>query len=209
MLWLIHSVTKILAILKGSLALRRFPTFCGALVGGYTFLQIPLRLLYGYLCVIVEGKSPRLRRWYRGRLAVPRFVAALLSAWFSLQLLNRNKPSRVNEATTTRRLETPRQDGSDAAVEATTTTRLTPGDIEAPILLAGKTLDLTILVASRALDTLITNLWRRSHAHYLPTTTTKAISNHASNLLFALSSGTIMWTWVYHPPPPAPPTKNH
>ena len=207
MLELTPSVPKILAILKGSLALRRFPTFCGTLVGGYTFLQIPLRHLYDYLCIIVEGKNPRLRRWYRGRLAVPRFVAALLSAWFSLQLLNRYKPSPVNEATTIRRPGSSQQDGSNAAVEAETTTPLASGDTEAPALLAGKTLDLTILAASRALDSLITSLWRRSHSYFLPTTTSKAISNHASTFLFALSSGTIMWTWVYHPTR-LPPTYN-
>ena len=207
MLWLTNSVTKIYAILKGSLALRRFPTFCGALVGGYTFLQIPLRLLYDYLCIVVEGKNPRSRRWYRGRLAVPRFVAALLSAWFSLQLLNRNKPSRVNEATTIRRPESSQQDDTDAALEAKTTNSLTSKDTKAPILFAGKTLDLTILATSRALDTLIINLWRRFQSPYLSTTTSKALTHHTSTFLFALSSCTIMWTWFYHPSR-LPPTYN-
>ena len=207
MLWLTHSVTKIFAISKGSLAPRRFPTFCGALVGGYTFLQIPLRLLYDYFCSIIEGKNTRLRRWHKGRLSIPRFVAALLSAWFSLQLLNRNKPSRVNEATTIRRSESSQQDGTNTTLEAKTTTPLISKDTKAPILFAGRTLDLTILAASRALDTLIINLWRRSQSHYLPTTISEAISHHASTFLFALSSGTIMWTWVYHPTH-LPPTYN-
>ena len=193
--------------MKGSLALRRFPTFCAALVGGYTFLQIPLRQLYDFLCILLEGKNRRSRRLYKGRLAVPRFLAALVSAWFSLQLLNKFKPSRVNEVTTARRPEAPQKDDPDAGLQAGTTTPLIPKDTEAPILLAGKTLDLTILAGSRALDTLIINLWRRSQSHYLPTTTSKAVSQHSSTLLFALSSGTIMWAWFYHPTR-LPPTYN-
>lgn len=193
--------------MKGSLALRRFPTFCAALVGGYTFLQIPLRLLYDYVCIIVEGNSRRSRRLYKGRLAVPRFFAALVSAWFSLQLLNKFKPSRLNEVTTVRRPEFTQKHDTDVGLEAGTTTPLIPKDTEAPILFAGKTLDLTILAASRALDTLITNLWRRSRSPYLPPTTSKAISQHSSTLLFALSSSTIMWAWVYHPTR-LPPTYN-
>ena len=193
--------------MKGSLTLRRFPTFCAALVGGYTFLQIPLRLLYERFCIIVEGKNPRSRRWYKGRLAVPRFVAALISAWFSLQLLNRNLPSRVHEPTATRRPESSQQDDTKACLETETTNPIISKDTNAPILFAGKTLDLTILAASRALDTLTKNLWRRSQSHYLPTTTSKAITRHSSTFLFALSSGTIMWAWFYHPTR-LPPTYN-
>ena len=193
--------------MKGSLALRRFPTFCAALIGGYTCLQIPLRRLYDFFCIIVEGKNPRSRRLYKGRCAVPRFVAALVSAWFSLQFLNKFKPSRVNEVTTTRRPESSQVDDRDAGLEAGTISPINSTDSEAPILFAGKTVDLTILAASRALDTLMINLWRRSQSHYPPTTTCNAISQHSSTLLFALSSGTIMWAWFYHPTR-LPPTYN-
>ena len=193
--------------MKGSLALRRFPTFCAALVGGYTFLQIPLRRLYNVFGIIVEGKNRQSRRLYKGRLPVPRFLAALVSAWFSLQLLNEFRPSRVNEVTTTRRPESSQEDDTDAGLEAGTTSPINLKDTQAPILFAGKTLDLTILTASRALDSLIINLWRRSQSHYLPTKTSKTISQHSSTFLFALSSGTIMWAWLYHPTR-LPPTYN-
>lgn len=95
----------------------------------------------------------------------------------------------------------------DAVLKTKTTIPSISKDAEVPILLAGKTLDLTILAASRALDTVIIDLWRRSQSHRLPNTTSKAISQHSSTLLFALSCGTIMWAWFYHPTR-LPPTYN-
>ena len=185
--------------MKGSLAIRRFPTFCGALVGGYTFLQIPLRLVYDYCCSIATSKNGRSRRLYNARHAVPRFVAALLSSWFSLQLLNRTKPAKVDE-TASNKILGESQDQPDASPESKLSVGTNRADTQPSTpLLAGKTIDLTILAVARALDTLIVNTWCRSQSSRSPTRTSKTLSRHTDTLMFALSSGTIMWAWFYLP----------
>ena len=185
--------------MKGSLAIRRFPTFCGALVAGYTFLQIPLRLLYNYYCSNAGTEDGRSRRLSRARHALPRFVAALLSAWFSLQLLNRTKPAEIHGAALNK-IPGKSREHRDTLPEPKPSVSTTWGDTQSsPQLLAGRTIDLTILAVARALDTIIANAWRRSQASRFPTTTSKALSRHTDTVVFALSSGTVMWAWIYLP----------
>lgn len=151
------------------------------------------------------SKNRRSRKLYNARYPASRFLAALVSAWFSLQLLNATKAPKV-ERTAPNGTQGPQQhdaevsheakDASCAKAEATK-----PGIPSFQI--AGKTIDLTILAVARALDTLIVNIWHRSN----PSTTTSqptslistAISHYTDTLVFALSSGTVMWAWVYHP----------
>ncbi|KAL2040998.1 hypothetical protein N7G274_006456 [Stereocaulon virgatum] len=195
-----HSaVSSTYKILKGSLAIRRFPTFCGALVAGYTFLQIPLRLLYDYYCSNARTKDGRSTRLFRARRAVPRFVAALLSAWFSLQLLNRMKPAEIHGAALDN-IPGQSRGHRDALPEPEPSLPTTWSDTQpSPQVLAGRTIDLTVLAVARALDTIIANTWRRSQASRFPTTTSKYLSRHTGTVVFALSSGTIMWAWIYLP----------
>lgn len=71
---------------------------------------------------------------------------------------------------------------------------------------AGRTLDLTLFAATRALDVIIGEIWsrrrpsRRSHA---ASKTTRALDDLAPRLtdplIFAASSSLIMWNWFYHP----------
>ena len=162
-------------------------------------MQIPLRLFYTYGFSIAGSESERLRNLYNARYAVSRFAAALLSAWFSLQLLNETKPAKVEEILLKRSLEES-QGRSNVSFEAELSARTIPvGTPSSRPVLAGKTIDLTILAVARTLDTLIVNTWRRYQSSRYPTTILKALSRHTDTGLFAISSGTIMWAWFYHP----------
>lgn len=192
---------KVYSILIGSLAIHRFPTFCAALVGGFTLLQRPLRTIYN--CVFVARSShvaPSKLLW--GAM-VPRFIAALISAWFSLQLLN---TPRV-------KLDRPKSssDGGDGMIDSPENAPevhlpdgIAPDHVQASSFgLAGKTIDLTLLAVTRAIDTLIINAYRRSYTSYPMGNRShliqRAVSRYADSLLFALSSGTVMWAWFYLP----------
>jgi hypothetical protein len=68
---------------------------------------------------------------------------------------------------------------------------------------AGRTLDLTLFAVTRALDVIGGELWyRRKLRRQAAGTWTRlesAISRLTDPALFALSSGLIMWTWIYLP----------
>ena len=169
--------------------MQRFSTFCGVLVGGYTLLQLPLRLLYCYLCLACTKDRLTRRKLADLRLPASRFLAGLLSAWFSIQIIY---PTKV-----------PKSEGTAPGTSSrSNTSNLSSKPRPLPVQKSGKTIDLTVLAVARAIDTLTVNLWRRSGPTSRVSTT---ISRYTDTLIFALSSGTIMWTWFYHPSrlPPA------
>lgn len=156
-------------------------------------------MVYDYCCSIAGIKNGRSRRLYDARHAVPRFVAALLSAWFSLQLLNRAKPAKVDE-TASNKILGDSQDQPDTLPESKLSVRTSRAHAQPSTpLLSGKTIDLTILAVTRALDTLIVNAWRRSQSFRSPTGTLKTLFRHTDTLMFAIGSGAIMWAWFYLP----------
>lgn len=67
---------------------------------------------------------------------------------------------------------------------------------------AGRTLDLTLFAATRALDVIIGELWSRRPPRP-PGSTADTLDQLASKLtdpfIFALTSGIAMWHWFYHP----------
>lgn len=74
--------------------------------------------------------------------------------------------------------------------------------------LAGRTLDLTLFAVTRAADVLIGELWarRRSHLSTPPRsspstarTLDRLTSTLADPLVFAMTSGLVMWNWFYSP----------
>ncbi|KAI9826185.1 MAG: hypothetical protein M1819_007441 [Sarea resinae] len=78
--------------------------------------------------------------------------------------------------------------------------------------LAGKTIDLTLFAVTRAIDVLVRSAWKQ-YKFASPTTDpspprTSAFSNLPDSLIFAISSGTIMYSWFYHPSR-LPSTYNH
>lgn len=70
---------------------------------------------------------------------------------------------------------------------------------------AGRTLDLTLFSATRALDVIIGEIWTQRRSRRSPPASTAAravdlvASSLADPLIFAASSGIIMWRWFYLP----------
>ena len=73
----------------------------------------------------------------------------------------------------------------------------------APAHLAGRTMDLTILTAVRALDALVGDVWHRRKLQRLRLakwTRMDSVISHATDAgIFAVSSGAVMWAWFYMP----------
>ena len=160
-------------------------------MGGYTFLQGPFGFLYHHAILRFVGLGKGGWAGQRTEVAIARFLSALVSAWISFAILNA-PTEQIHQSS-----EPPnRAEESDTSMSK-------------PDLLqqAGKTIDLTLFSTTRALEALIVNLWR----HRLRTSTTARLeASHmlprlADSILFAASSSTIMWSWVYHPDnlPPA------
>ena len=171
--------------------ITKFPFFCGLLIGGYSFLQLPLQVLGRPLS---KGRSVS----DNAVKLLARFTAACLAAWFSLELLNsrgvQNKP-RSNGVPVS---------GSKVHSQLSTET----GDVNSEATLqarptAGKTIDLTLLVGIRAVETVIGDLWRH-HKHSRVskgrwTSFESFLSHYTDAVVFVLSSGTVMWAWFYLP----------
>jgi hypothetical protein len=68
---------------------------------------------------------------------------------------------------------------------------------------AGRTLDLTLFAFTRALDVIVGELWSRHKARRKAagrwTALESAVSRLTDPAVFAVSSGLIMWTWIYLP----------
>lgn len=138
------------------------------------------------------------------RYLLSRFFAAFFSAWFGLQLLNAPKSTKAQIVPS----EENDKDGQahDLVVnfKPKTSGIIKLADVhETAPFLAGKTIDLTILASARALDTIIVNVWRqwrvsaktKPSRHLISSTVTR----HVDSIVFAVSSGTVMWAWVYLP----------
>ncbi|KAL2265382.1 hypothetical protein VTJ83DRAFT_6482 [Remersonia thermophila] len=165
-------------VLGSALGWQRLPAFCGALVGGATLLEIPLRsVLARHAHGLSELARTRLARW----------LASFLSGWFSLRCMLQSKhtPSFTDV------LPAASPDGKPVTVRY-----------------GGRTLDLTFLAVTAAVDTLLSTLWHRyrsspSVRNRPPSSLLNRLDALAARLadpaLFALSSGLVMWAWFYHP----------
>ncbi|KAK0634691.1 hypothetical protein B0T17DRAFT_483469 [Bombardia bombarda] len=183
-------------VLCGGLDPQRFPTFCAVLVGGSTLLEIPLRAAFNRLLRnLSEVARKRLSRWF----------ASFIAAWFSLQLLQSNQSSGFFTETVPIKKQS---DDPDSTTTTTTTKYQT-------IRYAGRTLDLSLFAATRALDVIGGELWHRRHNLFSspshpplspspkrrrpPCLTSSTVTHLTDPAIFALSSGLIMWAWIYLP----------
>lgn len=157
-------------------AVRRIPTFCAALVGGYTFLKLPLRVLF--------DRAPS-KVLSRRSHATSRFCAAVISAWFSFDILNYEPIYQKNVQQVT-----PKSNRLGCTLQ--TIEKDSEYCQTSPPIWAGKTMDLTLLAVTRALDTLVVNSyrWYYSTAHISSSLT--VLSRYADSFVFALSSGTVV-----------------
>ncbi|KAK4042314.1 hypothetical protein C8A01DRAFT_33663 [Parachaetomium inaequale] len=159
-------------ILLGPLGAQSFPAFCAALVGGTTFLELPLRSFF-------DRHAGNISAVARRRLS--RWLASFIAAWLSLRLLQSKQTPSFTDVTA--------ESGPDGVPQT--------------IHYAGRTLDLTLLAVTRALDVIGGELWHRRKLRREAAGTWTRLDRAAARLadpaLFALSSGLIMWTWIYLP----------
>lgn len=127
-------------------------------------------------------KSFRLSRW----------LSTAIAAWFSIQLLQIPDSAQANAS------DAPKPHQAPAFEQTTTSLKSTKPQ-------AGRTLDLTLFAATRALDVIIGELWSRRRAHRPPCggpatrNLDRLASTLADPLIFALTSGIVMWNWFYRP----------
>ncbi|KAF7873867.1 hypothetical protein EAF04_002539 [Stromatinia cepivora] len=165
--------SSLVGILKGGLEIQRFPSFCAALVGGSTLLQIPLLAVFERLL----GNLPVITQ-----LRLTRYLSTFISAYFSLQLLQ-SRPSK----TFTEDLPHETKNGVELR----------------PTRFAGRTLDLTLFAFTRAVDCVVGELWAkhksRRQAAGKWSRLDKMISSVTDPTLFASSCALIMWAFIYTP----------
>ncbi|ORY11656.1 hypothetical protein BCR34DRAFT_319181 [Clohesyomyces aquaticus] len=195
---------QFISVLRQATALHRFPTFCGVLVGGSTFLQTPIRQLILLLLRAPITLFSTFDRETTQRAA--RFMAALLSAALSFQLLNSGTskasvsgvsglstlPSHLNICKPGPFDEPPELPIQDVDGSSPRTSSIPRSDF------AGRTMDLTLFAVIRALDVVVSGIWRQAGLFKRPSKL-KIISRHTPTLLFCLSSATIMHAWFYIP----------
>ncbi|KAF5025348.1 hypothetical protein F66182_2577 [Fusarium sp. NRRL 66182] len=158
-------------IVKTGFNPQRFPTFCAVLVGGSTLLS--------------EQNSCDLDTFHANvhLLRLARWLSTFLAAWFGLRLLHSYEGRAYTETI-------PAKEGS-------------PDGEPQTVKFAGRTMDLTLFAVTRALDVIVGDLWARHKARRLASNkwskTERFVSKFVDPLVFAASSGLVMWAWFYHP----------
>ncbi|KAI9791422.1 MAG: hypothetical protein M1816_003990 [Peltula sp. TS41687] len=188
---------KIFSILRKALSLNQFPAFCGTLVGGFTLLKIPL-----------ETSLTLIQSWLRRRtgkrLNIPRkrwatFLAAFVSGWFSLGLLNNN--SSYDEGKNS--------SGDKGSLAPQPERSLSPSSADINVrgrkqeLTSGKTIDLTLFAVTRSSEVVIRYLWAKRKATRMAklkwTFLESALESYTDSSVFAISTFFVMWAWFYQP----------
>ncbi|KAF2635019.1 hypothetical protein P280DRAFT_474119 [Massarina eburnea CBS 473.64] len=191
-----HQLTR---LFRQALSVHRFPFFCASLAGGSTLLQLPLqKLVIQSLQLRVPAISPG---QLRAANLVAKFAAALVSASFSFTLLNgdpRKTPSILFQTPSHFQTlrpgpfdEPPERNSQEVDDAALTTRNISRAD------LAGRTMDLTLFTAVRALDILVSSAW--DHLPLKPSSKLIKLKNGTPPFLFTLSAATIMHAWFYSP----------
>ena len=182
-------------ILIQTSSINQFPAFSSVLIGLYSLLQYPLWILSKALEDLVNSKQQVHRNF---SVATSRFLAAFCSAWLSLQLLNDNYQSKLSQ-------QPRRQVDHSRKWTNTKSLRDTETEITSHVSSsqAGRSLDLTLFVVSRSVETVIGFLWARRRTSRKATAKWTSIdamvAYMADPIVFAASSGIVMWAWFYYP----------
>lgn len=127
-----------------------------------------------------------------------RWLSSAIAAYFSIQILQTPLSTHANPTAATK----PEYNPVSGQTVTTPTAPTSPPQ-------AGRTLDLTLFAATRALDVIIGELWSRRRTHLPPAsplarapalrTLDRLLSHLTDPLIFALTSGIVMWNWFYAP----------
>ncbi|PSR93665.1 integral membrane protein [Coniella lustricola] len=190
-----HLVESLCRILSAGAQVNHFPTFCAALVGGSTLLEPLLRKACARILQnCSETNRIRLLRW----------LSSAISAWFAIQLLQTPSLTHTDTKTPMQRDQST-STSSPPTLPFTSTGKICKSSSETARPQAGRTLDLTLFAATRALDVIIGELWAQRRLHRAPTASkaTRALDYITSlltdPLIFSLTSGIVMWNWFYAP----------
>ncbi|OQE11214.1 hypothetical protein PENFLA_c077G09078 [Penicillium flavigenum] len=187
-----QKLQELAKVLTGPLRLNSFPTACASLVGGSALLPI---VLYR-LCALITASLSRRDVQISQRLdRLIRLVITFLSGWFSFQLLNKNRICLPIEDVGAMRDSTDQgQDPGQAMAN--------PLEHHRPEL-AGRTMDLTIYMVTRAIDAVACVAWgrwsRRRQAQNRWTTVESLVPGFLDAGVFAMSAAVVMWAWFYLP----------
>ncbi|KAF2667156.1 integral membrane protein [Microthyrium microscopicum] len=182
----------------------RLPTFAAVVVGGSKGLQLPiyqiLKTIASRINLFSKPSSPA------QILALARFLAALVSSWFAFTLLNKPKDqSTASSIQTTQKTPNPPPPVSDKPSRIPDGIPKLNVDIESMpsqfsaqgIPLAGRTLDLTLFAAVRAIDAVfqLTPPPKNDRLKKL----SAAFGRVSSPAIFSLSCAFIMHAFFYAP----------
>ncbi|KAJ5933204.1 hypothetical protein N7516_007693 [Penicillium verrucosum] len=187
-----QKLQELVKVLTGPSRLNSFPTACASLVGGSTLLPIG----FYRLCALVTAGLSKHEIQISQRLdRLIRFVITFLSGWFSFQLLNSNRICLPTEDARPIRNSTDQGKDSDQVMA-------NPLKHHRPEL-AGRTMDLTIYMVTRAVDAVACAAWgrwsRRRRAQNRWTTIESLAPGFADATVFAMSAAVVMWAWFYLP----------
>lgn len=165
------------------------------LIGLYTLFQYPLQICFNTLEDLATRKW-QIRR--KSPVACSRFFAAFCSAWLSLPLLIGNYQNKLSHQPQ-RQVDHPRQ---QVWTKSPRNTEMMTTDCKSSPQ-PGRSLDLTFFTVSRSVETVISYLWMRWRTARIANarwTTIEALASYiADPVVFAASSGVVMWSWFYHP----------
>lgn len=175
-----------LRVLLKNFGLKRFPTACAVLIGGSTWLPLVCNRLL-YTCGKCLGNISLLSSRVSVRLI--RFLSALVSGWLAFQILNPNRAASPQD------LNGKQQDKTTSDVAESNHGR---GREQ-----AGRTMDLTLFTATRALSIVAYIAWDRWKSRRKLqgrwTGIEALVPQIATAGIFAWSSAVVMWAWFYLP----------
>ncbi|KAI1740569.1 integral membrane protein [Xylaria scruposa] len=126
---------------------------------------------------LINRWKPQLSGIVRRRLSI--WISSFVAGWLSLRLLQSKKTNAFAEK------------------------KAVDGDKQETVRYAGRTLDLTLFAATRAVDVVVGELWsqrrRRRVAAGQWSWLDSFISKMADPSIFAISCALIMWAWFYTP----------
>ena len=159
----------------------------------YTFFQFPVRLL-----LYKAASNFRLHLHTDRNIVISRLISAFCASWLSLQLLN--KPFSAKGESLMIKVDSVQEINASNGVSPVSEEEFLR---KMSMPLAGKTMDLTLFAVTRSLESIVGQIWNRHKLSRVSrgkwTKLETLISRFTDASVFAISSGMIMWAWIYYP----------